>query len=236
MTSSQNVPPEPSPIESSDGMDLLIKSDAVIRKNTRKSRRHSVSVRLMRLVFPVLALIIIAMMMIWHDQSAPLTPQPKEKISPQSVSRNELVNPKFQSQDNRNRPYTITADKAEQNSADMDKVLLTKPVGTMKVGPENSVSVKANSGEYLQKDTELYLQGGVEIENSEGYKINSDQMKINVEQETMTSDNPVEVTGPRGQISATGVDVISKEKKIIFKGPVKMTLNPNPPPSSAPNP
>jgi hypothetical protein len=109
------------PVAEDHAIDLLVRSDENIQLNTTKSKRHSSLVRRMRLILPVLALAVFVILITWKSDNASLAPVPRAEISPETVAQNELVKPKFQSEDKSGQPYTITADKATQNAGDMDQ-------------------------------------------------------------------------------------------------------------------
>lgn len=217
-------------------IDLLIRSDENIQHNNKKSRRHSKIVRSMRLILPVAALAVIVIIMAWKSDNNPVTAVPREEISPQTVSQNELVNPKFQSEDNSGQPYSITADRATQNAEDMNTLFLHKPVANITLKSGSTVSLTAINGEYQQAEKGLMLDGAVEVQNDSGYKIQTQKMNIDVTGQIITSDTPVTGHGPQADITASGLNVNGDSKILIFNGPAKLTLRKAEPVSSAPPP
>jgi lipopolysaccharide export system protein LptC len=145
-------------------------------------------------------------------------------VSPQTVTHNELVNPKFQSEDSHSQPYTITADKATQNAEDMDTVILQKPVADMTLKSGGWVSLKADNGAYKQSTGNLDLDGQVEVHHDSGYEIHTNKMNIDVTGQTILSDGPVTGHGPAADITANGLQANGNDDTLIFKGPAKLTL------------
>lgn len=207
-----------------ENLDLLVRSNDEILKHKKKSKNHTSLVRWMRLVLPVMALAIVVVLMVWSDNRAPLAPVPREQVSPQTISQNELINPKFQSEDTHNRPYTITADKATQNAEDMNTVLLQKPVADMTFEKGGWVSLKATNGAYKQAEGDLNLDGQVEMHHDSGYELHTEKMAINVKGQILTSDAPVTGHGPTADISASGLEANGTNDTVVFKGPAKLTL------------
>lgn len=205
-------------------VDLLVRSDEDMALRASQTRRSSKWVRLMRLVLPVVALSIVVVLMVWSDHEAPLKPVPREEISPQTVSRNELVNPKFQSEDNDAQPYTITADKATQNADDMDMILLDKPVADMSLKSGNWVAVKADQGAYNQKSGLLRLNGSVQVHHDTGYELRSEHLDMDIDEQTLQSDRAVTGHGPAAEITAQGLEADGKTDTLTFKGPAKLIL------------
>lgn len=213
----------PSPHDES--IDLLIRSDENIQLNNKKSKRHSTIVRRMRLLLPIAALGVVVILMTWKSENTPVVAVPREEISPQTVSQNELINPKFQSEDTSGQPYSITADKATQNAEDMDTLQLQKPVADITLKSGGWVSLKAATGQYKQEGRDLSLDGQVEIHHDSGYEIQTQKMNIDVKDQIITSDTPITGHGPAGEISASGLSVDGNNKTVIFNGPAKLTLH-----------
>lgn len=207
-----------------NAIDLLIRSDDTTQLNNKKQKRHSAIVRRMRLILPVAAFAIVIALMTWKDESAPVSAIPREEVSPQTVSQNELINPKFQSEDQNNQPYTITADKATQNADDMDILHLQKPVADITLKSGGWVSLKAKNGVYQQEDKNLNLDGDVVIHDKNGYEIQTQKINIQVKDQMITSTSPVTGRGPEADISASGLSVDGQSKIVIFTGPAKLTF------------
>lgn len=217
-TSSPSPPPEDVTI------DRLVRSEEEIASRAQKTRRTSKIVRSMRLILPVLALAIVAVLMVWSNPEQQIKAVPREKVSPQTVSRNELINPKFQSEDKNSQPYSITADKAVQNADNMDAILLDKPVADISLKGGNWVALKATQGVYNQQSGSLELQGEVEMHHDTGYELHTNRMTINVDEQKITSDQAVTGHGPAAEITATGLEADGKTDNVIFKGPAKLIL------------
>jgi lipopolysaccharide export system protein LptC len=214
------------PVAEDHAIDLLVRSDENIQLNTTKSKRHSSLVRRMRLILPVLALAVFVILITWKSDNASLAPVPRAEISPETVAQNELVKPKFQSEDKSGQPYTITADKATQNAGDMDTLFLAAPVADVTLKSGGWVSLKATDGIYQQSTGNLDLNQDVKIRNESGYEIRTEKMNINVKNQKVTSTTPVTGEGPDASISATGLSVDGNAKTLIFTGPAKLTFHP----------
>lgn len=233
VAASPQDPSQPTTSENDEHFDLLVRSDNNIRLNSKKSKRHSTIVRSMRLILPIAALGVVVVIMAWKSDLNPVTAVPREEISPQTVSQNELVNPKFQSEDENGQPYSITATKATQNAEDMNTLLLQQPVADITLNSGDTVSLTATNGEYKQEQKGLTLDGRVEVHHNSGYQIQTEKMNIDVSGQIITSDSPVTGQGPEADISASGLHVNGNSKIIIFNGPAKLTLHKvNPTPST----
>lgn len=225
MVETSSLPDISQPSSTNDEhIDLLIRSDESIQRLHKKSKRHSTVVRSMRLLLPIAALAVVVVIMAWKSDNNPVTAVPREEISPQTISQNELIKPKFQSEDDNGQPYSITADKATQNAEDMNTLFLQKPVADIALKSGGAISLTAVNGQYKQQQKGLTLDGQVVVHNEAGYQIQTEKMNIDVEQQIITSDSPVTGTGPQADITATGLNVNGNSKIVIFNGPAKLTL------------
>ena len=205
--------------------DRLVRSEEDIASRASRTRLYSRYVRSLRLIFPVVALAIVVVLMVWSDDDkAPIKAIPREDISPQTASSNELINPKFQSEDSDSQPYTITADKATQNSENMNLIHLDQPVADINLKSGNWVALKAQQGDYRQEEGVLQLNGDVSINHDTGYELQSQSIQINIDDQLMTSDEAVVGHGPAGEISAQGLEADGKKDTVVFKGPAKLLL------------
>lgn len=212
-----------------EGFDTFVRHDDRNAENQDLSNRHTILVRRMRLLLPVAALCVIGVLITVAGHDAPLAPVPREQILPQTASHNELVKPKFQSEDSSNHAYTITADKATQNATDMNMVYLEKPVANMEMGDNSHLDINAHDGAYNQQSGSLNLRGQVEMRHGNGYELKTESMDIDVVKKIMSSTSAVNVYGPTANITATGMSADNNQKIVTFIGPATLILRPNKP-------
>lgn len=196
------------------------------RKRVRIDRRYSVFVRGMQILLPMIALGLVAVVLAWpkmDDTSAIIR---KEEIIPQKTGQNELVRPRYESADNNNNPYVITAERAVQDMADSAVILLERPQATMTFGNTDTLTGQAKSGVYRQNASLLRLTGEIVIAHSNGYALGTDIIDIDTRTSNATTDQPVTVTGPDATLTAAGgMNANSLSGTVIFLGPAKLTLN-----------
>lgn len=207
------------------GLTNLVRDGSDTATTVAKSARHSSIVRRLRLVLPLLAVGLVVVMMVWTDMGGTIEPVRKEDVAPQTVGRNELLKPKFQSEDAKQQPYTITADKAFQESEDMDKVYLDKPVADVSLKNGAWIAMEAKDGEYLQSSQQLKLIGNVKVFHDQGYELTTEEVDLDVQAQTANTTKPVSGHGPSGTIQGTGMQANGKDGVVIFTGPASMTIN-----------
>ena len=217
------VPPAPNDPAPEDRLAGFMHSDEDALEKTLKSIRRSTSVKKLRLALPLIAGAIVVFMFLWSDIESVAPPQRKEKVAPQSMGRNELVNPKFESVDSSEQPYTITATKAYKDTSDL--IQLDKPVADIALKDNAWLAIQSNAGEYESVKQQLMLQGHVKLFHDQGYEMVTDKVDIDMVTKQAVSKTPVSGHGPIGNINATGMVADGKTGVITFQGPAKLILN-----------
>ena len=182
-------------------------------------------VKAMRIILPLAAVGLLAVVIIWPDMEKRVEPIRREEILPEAENvQNELLQPTFESVDAKGQPYTVNATLATQSRENPDIVHLTQPVGKMTLKEGGWVALEAKNGIYEQRNEKLFLSGAVKMTNDGGYELTSDEMRINLRTNEAFSDKDVDVQGPDATIDATGMEAFSNTGLLIFKGPAKMIL------------
>lgn len=186
---------------------------------------YSSFVRRLRLILPLVAIAIIAALMTWPAQERQIAVlQQEQKQSLQNIRKNELSNPRFQSVDDKNQPYNITADKAIQASDDENILTLTMPVADMLLNSGSWIAIKSVDGTYWQEDEKLLLKNKVRLFHDDGYEMGMEELNIDLKTRTAISQTPVNGHGPAGTIQAAGLSGDNALGILAFTGPAKLVL------------
>lgn len=195
------------------------------RGESRLGRGYTFFVKSMRIILPLAAVALLAVVITWPDMEKRVEPIRKEELLPDTANmQNELLQPKFDSVDNKGQPYTLTATLATQSRENPDILHLQKPVGRLNMDNNGWVEIESTAGVYEQRNEKLFLQGAVTLTNDGGYKLVSDEMRINLNTSEAFSDRDVDVQGPDGTIRASGMEAFSDKGLLVFKGPATMVL------------
>jgi lipopolysaccharide export system protein LptC len=173
------------------------------------------------LAFGILATIVIIFLWPELDSSAPSV----AKQAPPDIASNELVKPRFEAIDPDQQPYTITADRAIQNTQDSDLIDMIKPVADITLKDGTWLSLEADRGAYRQAAGTMNLTGHVRLFQDEGYELRGTKVAIDMKAGRVISDEAVEGQGPAGTLVATGMDASQNTGILIFNGPAVLTLN-----------
>ena len=133
--------------------------------------------------------------------------------------------PRYEGADNKGQKYTITADKATQQSTTL--IGLENVAADMFPSSGAWLSLTAKAGEYHDDSKLLFLSGGVMLYHEDGYQFTTERVKVDTKTSTAHGDLAVEGQGPMGKLLATGFEIRDNGSRILFggRGRVNMTLN-----------
>ncbi len=210
------------PVPGQRALDRLLRSE---KGSAAGAQAYSRFVRMMRLLLPLAAVGIVGIVVSWPRVEERMTAPPVVAPEQQTVGQNELINPRFESQDSKAQPYTITAARAVQSSANPDIVFLEKPVGDINLSDGAWIAAEAVKGAFDQKAQTLNLEGHVKLFHDKGYEMVTEKLLVDMAARTAVSDMDVAAQGPAGTLAASGVKADTTKGTVVFTGPVTLTLN-----------
>ncbi|MEQ9314237.1 MAG: LPS export ABC transporter periplasmic protein LptC [Henriciella sp.] len=186
-----------------------------------QARRRSSMVALMRLAFTACAAIA-AGIMVGHLAANAVSSSSGsiEKLSGDEVVT--MVNPRFTGRDIAGRSFVITADTAQRRRGGGEKIDLSNP----KLVSEDGTVVTAPAGLYDQSDQTLALYEDVRLINAKGYEFASTSAKMFVEQGRVEGIDPLNGTGPLGDVRSDAYEIVDEGDRVLLSGRVQMTIFP----------
>ena len=146
----------------------------------------------------------------------------KQEVTP-VAGTNQLVNPRFDSVDDKNQPYVITAESALQNLKS-EHIALEKPLADIVLNSGQWMALRSDKGEFNQKTQKLRLDENVKLYHDAGYQFSMQALDINLKANTVSSDTDVTGHGPLGTLDAKGLEASGESEQLIFIGPAKLVL------------
>lgn len=206
--------------------------------STPPSRRHEAAgagyswfVRIARVALPVSALVIVGIVaarLSESPQQALLGDLPKtEKELAAKAEKKEqgtLVSARYEGVDDEGRSYTLLAGSATQSPDDPKAVLLEAPKADITLEDGAWVAVHAGSGIWSGERQTLTLSGGVSVFHDQGYEMQLEAVLLDMKTRRAVSRHPVTAKGPAGTLSAQSMQINDQGRKIIFGGPIRMTI------------
>lgn len=196
----------------------------------RRSASRSRTVGVLKVVFPLVAALLVALVVAWpylssQDQGFRLgfaileTPETGDP---------SMVNARFHGTDGNASPYTITADFARNLTHDTTRVDLEMPKADMALKDGTWLVLTAETGHFHRAEKALRLAGTVNLFHDSGYEFTTDQAEVDLNKGVATGTVPIAGHGPFGTLEAEGFRIVSQERVIRFSGKSRVILYPGP--------
>ena len=197
----------------------------------RSVRHYSRVVAWMKVLLPLGAVAVIAALFLSAQKSGDLSDifTAEELVTLGAGLR--LDNPRFAGVTEEGEPYAIRADWALPDSAMPRLVDLERPSAEIELKDGRTIAASAASGRMRREEKTLVLKGGVVLDTSDGYRVESDLIEIDLDAKTANGPGPVIGTGPRGEIQAGSFRASAgkdgeRDGKIWFENRVRLVFIP----------
>lgn len=188
--------------------------------------RYSRFVNLMKRLLPAMAAAILGLLVVWPKlQVASFSVGGLPRLNTKNVDTLSMLNPHYYGTDEKNLPFTITADVATQTDPQNLVVSLEKPVADLTQKSGASIVINSDVGFFRQKDEILDLLGHVDLYQDNGYEVHTESARMQVAQGNATGDQPTHGQGPTGTIEGEGFRLWDRGRVIVFTGKAKAVLN-----------
>jgi lipopolysaccharide export system protein LptC len=209
-------------------IDRLATTSTLVRK--LPSQRSLVSRRrtllLAKLTLPMLSMLLLASLALWPQISS-LFDGSRIGYRPGKASAQlqtgRLLTLRYHGLDTRNRPYTVTADEAEQIGP--ERVNLVSPKGDVVSENGSWTYVEAQHGVYQQHAGLLDLSGNVVLYRDNGVTLYTQSAAMDMKQGAGAGNQPTHAEGPFGTLDAQGFALVDKGAVIQFDGKSRLLLN-----------
>jgi lipopolysaccharide export system protein LptC len=206
--------------------------------------RASRMVPLFKVLLPLLAMFIVALILMWPQ----LSPDSRQfrlgtaRVAPADAELLRMVSPRYVGVDEENRPFIVTADYAAQTAGDGDKIQLAAPKADVTLADGSWLALTAANGIYDRIKQTLALSGGVSVFHDAGHEFRTSAAEIDMAKGIAEGRQPVEGQGPFGLLSASGFRILDKGSRIQFNGKTRLELKASalarerpPPPAAKPS-
>lgn len=174
----------------------------------------------------VFALVLLASLIIWPL----LQSQEGTRISLTSSGENmaggasfpTMFSPRYQGVDGNLRQYTVTADKAVQQSK--ERVLLENVSAEMFFQDQSWMTMTSQRGHFSEKNQLLTLDGNVTLTHANGNVVVTEHANIKVKENYAWGEGQVSSTGPTGKLLATGFEIRDNGSSMRFGKQGRVTV------------
>ena len=193
------------------------------------SERYSRFVGLMKLMLPLSATALVVIVVIWpylsgREDGIPLS------FASIGIGLDEKVfmtNARYMGSDDKDQPYTVTAESVTEEEGAVDIIHLTKPQADIMLDNGSWLALTADSGVLDRKNQHLVLEGQVNFFSDDGFEFRTRRVEINLASKRAHGEDPIAGQGPFGVLNADSFRLEDQGKTMFFEGHVRMTFYPD---------
>ena len=181
--------------------------------------RYSEKIRLLRVILPVVAVMMLSVLLIW-----PLFSGRRGGVSTIDAGSIAMLNARFVGLDNKNRPVTITADQVVRTQDPQNLISLRMPVADLTYDRGRTIAIRAENGQYDEKSGHLRLIGDVNLFQADAFELVTRQVEIDGKNRNAWSVDRVTGYSPNGSITAEGLKIVNNGQSVVFTGRSRLVL------------
>lgn len=213
-------------------VDQLTQQHQARRRAEVKS--YSRTVRWMKIVLPVGALLLVGLIFLAGRERGGVVDMETAADAAVLGAGLRLDNPRFAGATENGEPFVVTADWALPDGAMPNLVELSNPAGEIVLGDNMTLKATAKAGQMFREDEKLNLNGDVVLTTSDGYRLTTQEIQIDMAAKTASAPGRLNAEGPRGGIEADSVQIRQgaggkRDMTIRFDGNVHVTFRPKAP-------
>ncbi|MEO0982112.1 MAG: LPS export ABC transporter periplasmic protein LptC [Pseudomonadota bacterium] len=187
-----------------------------------QARRRSQVVKTLRVVFTAAAAVCLGVLT-GHLAANAIERSAAGRDSLRADEMVTMVNPRFTGRDSGGDVFVITADSAQRRRSNEDIVDLVNP----KLVDSEGGEVIAPAGLYDRAAQTLELFEDVQVLDSAGYTFTSTHARVYVEEGRVEGIDPLDGTGPIGDVRADAYEILDDGNRVVVRGRVQTTLFPD---------
>ena len=199
-----------------------------VDRAVRKAGRHSIVVRIVRIVLPV-GVVAGLTVLVLFTYFAPMQmfdklPSVSGKLAVQG-SKITMELPRIAGFTRDSRAYELNAETAVQDITKPDIVELQNLRAKMELADKDVVLITANAGTYNTKADRIVLRDQIVVTSQQGYKALLREAAVEMKKGNVVSEQPVEITLPNGTLKANRMEITDSGEVIRFERGVVLDLD-----------
>lgn len=201
--------------------------DSMSHRSFEAVARYNRFVQAMKIGLTTVAILLTAVILIWpiFSQREPgFTLAFSELEDFDDTLR--MKQPRFVGMDSRERVFAIEAQSAYQPALNDEEIFLDTIVADVKSETDSWIALDAPTGVFRQHDEVLELSGQVNVFSNLGYEIHGRQLRLDMKEGVVVSEQTVFGQGPFGVFEAGGLDTDVDGSFLRLHSGVKMTVYP----------
>jgi LPS export ABC transporter protein LptC/lipopolysaccharide transport protein LptA len=195
----------------------------------RRARRHSVLVRVLRIVLPVTAVAMLCSYGIFVQRSIKVDGG-TVTAGPVALSTENLTmqNPRYEGFNKDGSRYFVGARSAVQDLKQQAPIRLDGIQGRLVQANDAVTTLKATRGTFDSKANQLELIDGIDITSADGMTARLSRATVFVKENRVVSREPVTLQLAAGQVRGNEMVILQKTREAMFGNGVTARLTPKP--------
>ena len=196
------------------------------RRAQWSGRLYGRFVGFMKVMLPTIATALLIIVVIWphldeqHDKFA----IGFAKIDKSAAENLRMVKARYTGVDRSERPFSITAEAAEQADPKSPIIELIQPKADIVMEDGSWIAVTAELGNYNRATQFLELLGTVNLFHDKGYEFRTASAVLDLRAGDAIGTEPVRGQGPFGQLQAESFIIRNRGERIEFRGSARLIL------------
>lgn len=191
------------------------------------ARRHSMRVRVLKIVLPFAALATIGYFVLTVLNGVGVGPDMPDLQVPQIVADNlKMQNPHYEGFNADGGRYWVRAETAQQDLKSLTVVRLEGITGELTDARKKKTSLAAARGLFDSKSNILELYDSIKVTGDGGLNASLTRARVKTKEGIITSDQPSTIIMDAGQITANQLTIRQKTKEYTFLDNVRTLLKP----------
>ena len=208
--------------------DRLLSGQSAPRRrapNAGRMARRRWFVRIAKFTLPLLGLALLASIALWPEIMR-LKDQERlalRRLSATEVDAARVVDARYRGVDQHGRPYTLTANSAQQ--VNPERINLVAPKGDVTSANGTWIMLQGDTGVYMQHLSLLDLSGNVTLYREDGTTVTTDTATVDLKAGAAASNDRVHAEGPFGTLDAQAFAITDNGNVMQFTGPARLVMN-----------
>ena len=204
--------------------EAALRDRAVKRHWAEPGSRHDRLVRLAKFGLPVLVLGLVALLAISpFDSRDDVSFILDKKEVDKATERMRIESARYAGEDNRGNKFTITADRAIQQSSDVPVVMIEGMRAQLGLA-QGPLLIAADRGNYDLDKQMVRVVGPVRVAGGDGYKLETSNVRVDMKQRTLASEGRVSGAMRLGQFEAGQMRADLGTRTVVLDGRPRLKI------------
>lgn len=225
------VPPQSEPSAGRQTGQGLVMAGADRTREFEKAAQRTITVRMLRIAFPVAIVALLGVYGIAIAQKTGLvSPDSLPEVALRQILPEDLAmtNPRYEGFGKDGMSYTFTAKTADPDLTNPNVVTLNGISGEIYQADKTRTDVTAVRGVFNNDEGVLELYEQIDVVSESGLEAKLTRATIQTKEDLLTSPEPVAVAFPSGTVNAKQMTLRQKAREATFSDDVQVQLAPPP--------